>query len=182
MQRRIRDVLVECVKGDITRQADIDIIANAANKQLKGGGGVDGAIHRAAGPELVKASMEQAPIETGQAVITPAFKLPNDWVVHCAGPVYARNKPEVADQLADCYRNALAMGEFRHASSIAFPAISTGVYGYPLDEASRIAVATVIETARDMVSLKKIRFVLFADEDLQVFTRALTDFDASGLP
>ncbi|WP_324997508.1 O-acetyl-ADP-ribose deacetylase [Salinisphaera sp.] len=174
MQRQIGELVIECVQGDITQQNDIDIIVNAANKQLKGGGGVDGAIHRAAGPELVEASRALAPIEAGEAVITAAFELPNDWVVHCAGPVYS-NKPEVPEQLAACYRNALALAEDKQAASIAFPAISSGIYGYPLDEAGAIAVQTVAEHARAAASLKHVRFVLFSEGVYSAFSKALAE-------
>lgn len=174
MQREIGELTLECVTGDIAQQDDIDIIVNAANKQLKGGGGVDGAINRAAGPELVKASKPLGPIEAGQAVITDAFDLPNAWVVHCVGPVYSNN-PEVPKQLAACYRNALALAEDNQAASIAFPAISAGVYGYPLNEAGAIAVQTVAEHAREAVSLKSVRFVLFSDDDHEAFAEALSE-------
>lgn len=174
MQREIGELTIECIQGDITQQSDIDIIVNAANKQLKGGGGVDGAINRAAGPELVKASEPLGPIEAGQAVITEAFELPNDWVVHCVGPVYSNN-PEVPKQLAACYRNALALAEDKQAAAIAFPAISAGAYGYPLNEAAAIAVQTVAEHARESISLKQARFVLFSEDDHDAFCQALSE-------
>lgn len=173
MQREIGKLVIECIQGDITEQGDIDIIVNAANKQLKGGGGVDGAINRAAGPELVKASRALGPIETGQAVITPAYDLPNDWVVHCAGPVYS-NSPEVPKKLAACYRNAFALSEEKQAASIAFPAISAGIYGYPLDEAGAIAMQTVAEHAREAGSLERVRFVLFSGDAFEAFSAALS--------
>ncbi|MES1950650.1 Appr-1-p processing protein [Salinisphaera sp. S4-8] len=172
MQRAIETLTIECIKGDITEQPDIAVIANAANKQLKGGGGVDGAIHRAAGPKLVEASRAQAPIEAGEAVITPAFDLPNDHVVHCAGPVYSKSQP-VAAQLASCYRLAMQLAEEQNAESIAFPAISAGIYGYPLDEAAEIAVQTVADCAVRAQSIKRVRFVLFSDDALTAFQRAL---------
>lgn len=172
MQRQIGEFVIECIQGDITRQADIDVIVNAANTQLRGGGGVDGAIHRAAGPELVKASRRLAPIETGEAVITEAFALPNAWVVHCAGPVYSR-QPHVPEQLAACYRNALARAEEKRAGSIAFPAVSAGIYGYPLAEAARIAVQTVVAHAPAAGSLRRARFVLFSEDALAAFAAAL---------
>ncbi|MES1942168.1 Appr-1-p processing protein [Salinisphaera sp. T5B8] len=172
MQRAIETLTIECIKGDITEQPDIAVIVNAANKQLKGGGGVDGAIHRAAGPKLVEASRAQAPIEAGEAVITPAFDLPNDHVVHCAGPVYSKSQP-VAAQLASCYRLAMQLAEEQNAESIAFPAISAGIYGYPLDEAAEIAVQTVADCAVRAQSIKRVRFVLFSDDALAAFQRAL---------
>lgn len=173
MQRAIGEMTIECIRGDITDQGDIEVIVNAANQQLKGGGGVDGAIHRAAGPELVEASRALAPIDAGQAVITPAFDLPNDWVVHCAGPVYSDN-PDVPQQLAACYRTAIELAEDKAAASIAFPAISAGIYGYPLSEAATIAMETVGEAARSVVSLRRARFVLFSDEAHDAFAEALS--------
>lgn len=172
MQRQIGKLIIECVKGDITRQDDIDVIVNAANKQLKGGGGVDGAINRAAGPDLVAASRPLGPIEAGEAVITEAFALPNDWVVHCAGPVYSK-QPQVPEQLATCYRNALGLAEDRQAASIAFPAISAGIYGYPLGEAASIAIRAVAQHAEKTSSLKTVRFVLFSEDVFDIFCKTL---------
>lgn len=173
MQREINGMTIECRQGDITDQPDIDIIVNAANKQLKGGGGVDGAINRAAGPKLVEASLKLAPIEAGEAVITDAFELPNRHVVHCVGPVYSQSQP-VAAQLASCYRTAMQLAEDHGAASIAFPAISCGVYGYPLDEAADIALGTVADCASRAQSVKTVRFVLFSQDVLAAFERALS--------
>lgn len=172
IQRQVNGVTIECIKGDITDQPDIDIIVNAANKQLKGGGGVDGAINRAAGPKLVEASLKLAPIEAGEAVITPAFDLPNQHVIHCVGPVYSQSQP-VAEQLRSCYRNAMRLAEDNEATSIAFPAISCGVYGYPLDEAAEIAVRTVSDYAPQASHVTCMRFVLFSDDALAAFEKAL---------
>src|SRR5699024_7749303 len=108
MQRTVDGLTVECVQGDITQQPDCGAIVNAANSQLKGGGGVDGAINRAAGPELVKASRVLGPINAGEAVITPAFNLPNDYVIHCVGPIYD-GSPQVAEQLASCHTRAMQL-------------------------------------------------------------------------
>ncbi len=179
MQRTVNGLIIECVKGDITDQPDCQIIVNAANKKLGGGGGADGAIHRAAGPELVKASRKQAPIEAGDAVITPAFDLPNDYVVHCAGPVYSQSQP-VAEQLANCYINAMRLAAEHDAERIAFPAISAGIYGYPLDEAGRVAIKAVSDSADTTSSVELARFVLFSDDALTAFSdalRALVDPD-----
>jgi len=177
MQREIHGVRIECIKGDITRQADIDIIVNAANKQLKGGGGVDGAINRAAGAKLVEASRALGPIEAGEAVITPAFDLPNDHVIHCVGPVYSDNQP-VAEPLARCYREAMNLAVELNAESIAFPAISCGVYGYPLCEAAEIAVSAVAECAARDMRVVHVRFVLFSDDALAAFSGALESLEA----
>lgn len=172
MQRTADGLTIECIRGDITAQPDCRIIVNAANSQLQGGGGVDGAIHRAAGPELVKASRALAPIEPGEAVITPAFELPNDYVIHCVGPVYD-GSARVAEQLASCHVRAMQLAVEAGVDSIAFPAISTGVYGYPIQQASRIALRTVADCAASGGSLKLVRFVLFSREALAVYDAAL---------
>lgn len=178
MQRDVHGIRIECIQGDITRQGDIDIIVNAANRQLKGGGGVDGAINRAAGAKLVEASRALGPIEAGDAVITPAFDLPNDHVVHCVGPVYSDSQP-VAEQLSRCYREAMSLAVGRNAESIAFPAISCGVYGYPLCEAAEIAVTAVAECAAQGTRVARVRFVLFSDDALAAFSGALESLEAS---
>jgi len=172
MQRSIRNLMIECIQGDITTQPDCQAIVNAANSKLTGGGGVDGAIHRAAGPELVEASRALGPIEAGAAVITPAFKLPNDHVIHCVGPVYNPDQP-VAQQLASCHVRALQLAAEAGVEQIAFPAISTGVYGYPLEEASRVAMRAVADQADAVGSITLVRFVLFSERDLRAFNAAL---------
>lgn len=172
MQRTVDGLTIECIQGDITAQPDCRIIVNAANSQLKGGGGVDGAINRAAGPELVKASRELGPIEAGEAVITPAFDLPNDYVIHCVGPVYD-GSPRVAEQLANCHLRAMELAAETGADSIAFPAISTGVYRYPVHEASRIALRAVADCAANAGKLTLVRFVLFSRDALAVYDAAL---------
>ncbi|MDE2148717.1 MAG: macro domain-containing protein [Gammaproteobacteria bacterium] len=153
-------VTIECLRGDITAQPDIDAVVNAANAQLRSGGGVAGAIHRAAGPDLERKCRPLAPIRCGQAVITGAHRLPNRNVIHCLGPIYGVDQP-AERLLADCYRNALALADSRGLNSIAFPAISTGAFGYPLEPAAEIAVGTVLEMLPGLSSLRRIRFVLF---------------------
>jgi O-acetyl-ADP-ribose deacetylase len=129
-KRNLHGATLECVQGDIARQPDMETVVNAANAELRIGGGVAGAIHRAAGPELEKECRPLAPIRPGQAVITGAHNLPNRYVIHCLGPIYGIDEP--ADELlAACYRNALQLAEQNKIASIAFPAISTGVFGYP---------------------------------------------------
>lgn len=177
MQITVNNIEIECLRGDLTRQPDIAAIVNAANAQLAGGGGVDGAINRAAGPELVKASRQLAPITPGQAVITDAFELRNDHVIHCLGPVYGRDTP--SDKLlADCYRNALQLAEEHGLTSIAFPAISTGAFGYPVEEAAEVAMQTVVTTASELQHVTLVRFCLFGEADERVHAqqlRALAD-------
>jgi len=166
------DVSIECVQGDIANQPDIDAIVNAANARLMPGSGVAGAIHSAAGPGLAEECRKLAPIEPGQAVISGAHDLPNRHVIHCLGPVYGEDEP--SDQLlADCYRNALALADAEGLESIAFPAISTGVFGYPLEEAARVAVATIREAGPDLAHVQRVRLVAFSAKDLEAFRSAL---------
>ncbi len=162
------EVTVELIRGDIARQPDISTIVNAANAWLRIGGGVAGAIHRAAGPGLEEECRPLAPISPGEAVITGAHNLPNDYVIHCLGPVYGRDKPE-DKLLASCYRNALMLADREETDSIAFPAISAGAFGYPIREAAAIAMKTIHDTIPSLQHVKKIRMVLFSEKDLQVF-------------
>jgi O-acetyl-ADP-ribose deacetylase (regulator of RNase III) len=128
MERVIGGLRIECVEGDITKQPDVDAVVNAANAQLRPGGGVAGAIHRAAGPELQAEAVPLGPIRPGQAVITGGHRMPNPFVIHCLGPVYGVDTPSDG-LLANCYRNALALADGRGRSSVAFPAISPGIFG-----------------------------------------------------
>lgn len=166
------NAILECVQGDIAHQPDIDAVVNAANAQLRPGGGVAGALHRAAGPALDRACRPLAPIRPGEAVITEAFGLPNRQVIHCLGPVYGRDEP--ADELlADCYRNALTLAEAYGVRSLAFPAISAGIFGYPPAEAARVALATVIATLPDCPHVERVRFVLFDTRSAELHRRTL---------
>ncbi len=167
MKEEINDVVLELRQGDITSQSGYDAIVNAANAQLRTGGGVAGAIHNAAGPELEEECRQYAPIEPGEAVISDAYDLPNDRVIHCLGPVYGRDVP--SDKLlADCYRNALELAENNDLESVAFPAISTGAFGYPVEEAAEVALKTVIEKTKNLSSVEKIGFVLYSEDDLEI--------------
>jgi O-acetyl-ADP-ribose deacetylase (regulator of RNase III) len=173
VKKTISGVTIECVKGDIASQADITAVVNAANAQLRMGGGVAGAIHRAAGPGLSEECRPLAPIEVGEAVITSGHNLPNHYVIHCLGPVYGRDKPE-SELLARCYRNALRLAEKHRIDSIAFPAISTGAFGYPAEEAASVAFSTVLEMISELKYVKRIRFVLYGEMDLEIYASALS--------
>ena len=173
MKRQFGAATVECIRGDITSQEDVDAVVNAANARLEPGGGVAGAIHRAAGPGLAKEAVPLGPIEPGEAVITGAHGLPNRYVIHTLGPVYGQDRPE-AELLARCYRNSLALAEDNGLESIAFPAISTGIFGYPAEEAAEVALQTVREEAEGLEQVYLVRFVLFGEKDLEVHERALS--------
>lgn len=179
MKRTLDPLTVECIEGDITDQHGFDAVVNAANDALRPGGGVAGAIHQAAGPELDHACRPLAPIQPGQAVITPAFRLPNRHVIHCLGPVYGVDEP--ADQLlAACYRKALKIADDHQLESIAFPALSTGAFGYPMQPAAQIALRTVAQVAPTLASVRRVRFVLWGTDALDAHTQALAaiPFDA----
>jgi O-acetyl-ADP-ribose deacetylase len=161
---------LEAVKGDITAET-VDAIVNAANTSLLGGGGVDGAIHRAAGPELLEACRPLGGCPTGDAKATPGFRLPARWVIHTVGPVWQGGGAGEADLLASCYRRSLEVADELGARSLAFPAISTGVYGYPAEEAADIAVATLRSTP---TSVELARLVAFDERTLRLYERFLS--------
>ena len=155
------------VQGDITKQ-EVDAIVNAANERLRGGGGVDGAIHRAAGPELLEACIRVGGCPTGEARITKGYRLPARHVIHTVGPVWqggARGEP---DLLASCYRRSLELAVAHRCKTVAFPGISTGVYGYPLEDATRIAMTTVAECLEAMPAIEEVRFVTFGEQATKV--------------
>jgi O-acetyl-ADP-ribose deacetylase len=174
VRRTVGAVTVECVRGDITSQEDVTAIVNAANAELRSGGGVAGAIHRAAGPELEEEARPLAPIGPGEAVITGGYELPNRYVIHTLGPVYGRDRPE-AELLAGCYRNSLALAEEREIESVAFPAISTGIFGYPVEEAAKVALQTVVEETQRLDNVRLVRFVLFGEEDFEIHKAVLSE-------
>jgi O-acetyl-ADP-ribose deacetylase (regulator of RNase III) len=173
IKRHVCGLTIECVQGNIADQPDMDAVVNAANAQLKMGGGVAGAIHKAAGPELEKLCRPFAPIKPGQAVITPAGNLPNKYVIHCLGPVYGQDNPSDV-LLADCYENALKLVEENQISSVGFCAISAGVFGYPLPEALEVAFKTIIHKAPELEHLKIVRFVLFSKNYLNIAEKVLS--------
>ncbi len=158
---------IETRQGDITR-LDVDAIVNAANTSLLGGGGVDGAIHRAAGPGLLEECRTLGGCPTGEARITGGYNLPARYVIHTVGPVYS-GKPRDGMLLTGCYRNSLQLAADHQLVSIAFPAISCGVYGYPLKDACKIAVDTTCEFLEKNPSIKKVIFMLFSSADLRIY-------------
>jgi O-acetyl-ADP-ribose deacetylase (regulator of RNase III) len=164
-----KDILkkLEVRQGDITR-LDVDAIVNAANTRLLGGGGVDGAIHRAAGPQLLAECRTIGGCPTGEARITGGYNLPARHVIHTVGPVYS-GKPQDSRLLANCYLNSLTLAVENNLTTIAFPAISCGVYGYPIKDACKIAVDTSCDFLKTNTSLKKIIFILFSEEDCAAY-------------
>ncbi len=168
--------MIHLIDGDIT-ECRVDAIVNAANQSLLGGGGVDGAIHRAAGPELLDACRLLGGCRTGEAKITPGFRLPAKWVIHTVGPVWQDGGREEAALLASCYRNSLHLAQENGAASIAFPSISTGVYGYPIADAAEIAVATVHDILPTVSAVKDVWFVCFGESDRAVYEKTLKRYE-----
>ena len=161
---------IEVVVGDITLQ-DVDAIVNAANSSLLGGGGVDGSIHRAAGPELLAECRTLGGCATGDAKATRGYKLPVRWVIHTVGPVWRGGAEGEAELLASCYRRSLEVADDLGAKTVAFPAISTGIYGYPKETAARIAVDTLRSTP---THIELVRLVAFSQSDADVLCASLT--------
>lgn len=163
---------MRAIEADITR-LKVDVIVNAANESLLGGGGVDGAIHRAAGPELLQACRGLGGCPTGEARITAGYRLPARFVIHTVGPVWHGGSRGEEALLASCYRNSLELAAARGLCSIAFPAISTGVYGYPKEAAARVAVRTVRETLARLGAPMEVTFCCFLDADRAIYERVL---------
>ncbi len=176
MKVRINQSVLEIVQGDITQQAT-DAIVNAANSSLMGGGGVDGAIHRAGGPAILEECKQIVKkigrLPTGEAVITTAGRMPAKYVIHTVGPVWHggnRGEPEL---LANAYRNSLKLAAEKGLESVSFPSISTGAYGYPVEKAAPIALRTVMDFLRENPQIKLVRFVLFDDRTFRAYQDAL---------
>lgn len=171
----LSDGFIEVIRGDITRQ-HVDAIVNAANASLMGGGGVDGAIHRVAGPELLAACREIGGCPPGQARFTPGFRLPARYVIHTVGPVWRGGAQGEDEILANCYRNSTRLASSRNLVSIAFPSISTGAYGFPVARASRIAVRELRQAVERDERLQTVRVVCFGDDTFRAYERAMEDY------
>lgn len=168
----IDGVTIELTDGDITDQPGFEAVVNAANAELMPGGGVAGAIHRVAGPGLAEECRPLAPIQPGDCVITGGHGLSNPCVIHCLGPVHGVDEP-AEELLASCYRRALRLAEQRGLTSVAFPAISSGAFGYPMEEAAAVAVRTVADIAPELRRVNRVRFVLFGAAALRIHAAVL---------
>jgi len=175
MEIKINETMIRLVCGDITEETT-DAIVNAANEDLAGGAGVDGAIHRAGGPAIMAECRQLGGCPTGQAVITTAGNLKVKYVIHTVGPIYQDGTKGEADLLQNAYRNSLKLALEKRLKSISFPAISCGVYGYPQDEAARLAMKTCIEFARENTGIKLIRHILFNRKIYNIFSAELKKF------
>lgn len=164
---------IRLVQGDITLM-DVDAIVNAANNSLLGGGGVDGAIHRAAGPQLLESCRQIGGCATGDAVITPGFRLKARYVIHTVGPVWRGGQHNEPSLLASCYLKSLQLAASKHLKSVAFPNISTGVYGYPKKEAAQIAISTVLEFLKQNMMPEVVWFVCFDRENYDLYEQELS--------
>ncbi|MDF2179505.1 O-acetyl-ADP-ribose deacetylase [Aliiglaciecola sp. CAU 1673] len=167
-------ISIKAVQADITKLA-VDAIVNAANQGLLGGGGVDGAIHRAAGPKLKAYCATLGGCQPGYAKITPGFELPSRYIIHTVGPVWQGGQSGEASVLADCYRNSLQLAEQQHLISIAFPAISCGVFGYPVEQACAIAAKTLREASKNCVYVQEILLCAFSMDILQAMQQAIEE-------
>jgi O-acetyl-ADP-ribose deacetylase (regulator of RNase III) len=172
MQLKIGSSVLELIQGDITQQ-DTEAIVNAANRTLLGGGGVDGAIHRAAGPELLAECRTLGGCDTGDAVITRGYRLKARYVIHTVGPVYKAPSPSTERMLESAYRRSLEVARAKGIRSVAFPSISTGAYGYPMEEAAPVALRTVIRFVRTYPEIALVRFVLRSSRAFETFKEAL---------
>jgi O-acetyl-ADP-ribose deacetylase (regulator of RNase III) len=174
MQLKINQAILEIVEGDITQQ-DTEAIVNAANEQLRVGGGVDGAINRAGGPRIQEEARQIGYCPTGQAVITTGGNLKATYVIHTVGPIYKNGLSGEPELLASCYRESLKLASAKGIKTLAFPSISTGIYGYPLADAAKMALGTVKTYLQGHPEIKLVRFVLFGQQAFEAYGAALRD-------
>jgi O-acetyl-ADP-ribose deacetylase (regulator of RNase III) len=174
LSRKVGEAAVEVVQGDITAE-QVDAVVNAANEGLRGGGGVDGAIHRAGGPAIMEECRGIGRCPTGRAVITTGGRLSARHVIHTVGPVWRGGGAGEPELLASCYREGLGLAQAKGLSSLAFPSISTGAYGYPKEQAARVAIRTVVDYLRQNRGIKRVRFVVFSPQDLEIYRQALDE-------
>ncbi len=174
MEVKVGQGVLEIVEGDITRQ-DTEAIVNAANTSLLGGGGVDGAIHRAGGPKILEECRQIGGCPTGEARITTGGNLRAKYVIHTVGPIYRDGLHREPELLSSCYRESLKLAAAKGLKTLAFPAISTGAYGYPLDAAARIALKTVRDYLAEYSQIQRVRFVLFGRPAYEAYERALKE-------
>jgi O-acetyl-ADP-ribose deacetylase (regulator of RNase III) len=172
---------ITVLRGDITRQR-VDAIVNAANETLLGGGGVDGAIHRAAGPRLLEECRQLQGCPTGEAKITRGYDLPAQWVIHTVGPIWQGGDRQEDELLARCYRNSLVLAEQHQIRTIAFPAISTGVYRFPLERATRIAITETSQFLANHPAIEQVIFVCFGDDAYRCYIETLAAIAMEELP
>jgi len=177
MSIMINNTEVSLVLGDITR-TDTEAIVNAANSGLRGGGGVDGAIHRAGGPAIMEECRKIGSCPTGSAVVTTAGNLPARYIIHAVGPIYRGGNQGEPEALKSAYKESMKRATEKNLKSVSFPAISAGVYGYPLDEAARIALETVSDYLKSYSGIERVQFVLFDQRTFDAFDRALKSLDA----
>jgi len=170
-RRRTMEPRVEIVEGDITKQ-EVDAVVNAANTSLRGGGGVDGAIHRAAGPELLQETIKIGGCPTGEARVSKGHRLPAKWVIHTVGPIWTGGNKHEDSLLANCYRNSFKAAKEEGVKTIAFPSISTGAYGFPLERATEIALRETQKFLAGDKTLTKVVFVCFGEEVLKTYKEA----------
>jgi O-acetyl-ADP-ribose deacetylase len=177
MKAKVGAAILELVQGDIT-QEETEAIVNAANRSLLGGGGVDGAIHRAAGPDLLAECRTLGGCETGDAKLTKGYRLKARYVIHTVGPVYRGPDPRTEGLLSSCYRRSLEVATERGIRSLSFPSISTGAYGYPMTDAATVAIRTVMDFLKAHQEIQRVRFVLFSPDALKIFEGVLTGLTA----
>ncbi len=172
MEVKVKGAVLELVEGDITAQ-DTDAIVNAANERLQPGGGVDGAIHRAGGPEIYEQTRQLGGCPTGSAVITTGGQLKARYVIHTVGPVYRDGLHREPELLAAAYRESLKLAAAKGLKSIAFPSLSTGIYGYPVEEAAKVALSTVMACLQEIPEIARVRFVLFGEPTFRAYANVL---------